>query len=159
MVLRQEKMALPTLVHIIEEGEDDYSCGGIKQDSEKGNKWMKQLAETSRRRKLAGGRQNMFGKRSTVWFRFIINFWKKKKPSHSCQQSRFPSSGADAAMAVFLLCSFARLFLTSDVQEVAGGAPGTLALAPGWYDDPRRRKNQVVSGLLSNTRLLNSLVF
>lgn len=41
-MLRQEKMALPTLVHIIEEGEDDYSCGGIKQDSEKGNKWMKQ---------------------------------------------------------------------------------------------------------------------
>lgn len=28
-------MVLPALVHIIEEGKDDYSCTGIKQDSEK----------------------------------------------------------------------------------------------------------------------------
>lgn len=34
-VFRQEKMALPALVHIIEEPEDDYSCGGIKQDERK----------------------------------------------------------------------------------------------------------------------------
>lgn len=31
-VLRRQKMTLPALVHIIEEPEDDYSCGGIKQE-------------------------------------------------------------------------------------------------------------------------------
>lgn len=72
-VLRHEKMTLPALVHIIEEPEDDYSCRGIKQDREKGGKRMKQLAETSRRRKPASGRQNMFGKRSAARLKVIIN--------------------------------------------------------------------------------------
>lgn len=51
-------MALPALVHIIEEHEDDYSCTGIKQDSER-RKWMKKLAETSRRGKLTSESQNV----------------------------------------------------------------------------------------------------
>lgn len=43
-VFRREKMALPALVHIIEEPEDDYSCTGIKQEPEKENgciNWQK----------------------------------------------------------------------------------------------------------------------
>lgn len=35
MVFRRKKLVLPALVHIIEEREEDYSCTGIKQDSEK----------------------------------------------------------------------------------------------------------------------------
>lgn len=51
-------------------------------------KWTKQLAETFRKGKLASEIQNMFVKRSTACLQFIIIFWK---PSHSYQQSCFPS--------------------------------------------------------------------
>lgn len=110
-VLRHEKMTLSALVHIIEEPEDDYSCRGIKQDREKGGKRMKQLAETSRRRKPASGRQNMFGKRSAARLKVIINFWKN--PSRSCQQSRFTFFPSRCGAATFLLRSFARFFLST----------------------------------------------
>lgn len=47
MVFRWEKMALPALVHITEKRKDNYSCTGIKEDSEKEengwSNWQKHL--------------------------------------------------------------------------------------------------------------------
>lgn len=133
-VLRHEKMTLPALVHIIEEPEDDYSCRGIKQDREKGGKRMKQLAETSRRRKPASGRQNMFGKRSAARLKVIINLWKN--PSRSCQQSRFTFFPSRCGAATFLLRPFARFSSAPDVQEVAGGPAGTQDICVGPWTAP-----------------------